>query len=89
MQTILSEHRQVNIPKAICEAYHLSIGQTLEIEITTEGILLKVKSDSPNKITLDEVAGCLAYQGETKTLEDMEQAIAQGITSQWGKNDSR
>jgi hypothetical protein len=29
--------------------------------------------------TLDEVAGCLAYQGEPKTLEDMERELAEGL----------
>lgn len=41
-------------------------------------ILLK-----PNKLfpetKLDDVAGCLKYQGEPKTLEDMDNAIRQGV----------
>jgi hypothetical protein len=32
-----------------------------------------IKTHSPvSVVTLDEVAGCLAYQGKPKTLEDME-----------------
>ena len=33
--------------------------------------------------TLNEVAGCLKYQGCTKTLDDMEAAIGEGIKEQW------
>lgn len=28
---------------------------------------------------LDDVAGCLVYQGEPKTLEDMEKGLAEGL----------
>lgn len=37
-----------------------------------------------NKPTqLDDVAGCLAYQGTAKTLDEMNQAIEQGIINEW------
>ena len=29
--------------------------------------------------TLDEVAGCLRYTGPAKTLDDMQQAIEEGV----------
>jgi len=34
---------------------------------------------------LDEVAGCLKYQGKAKTIEEMEQAIGQGIEELWNQ----
>ena len=44
MQTThLTDQRHVVIPKTICDAYHLNIGQELEIELTPQGILLKPK----------------------------------------------
>ncbi|MEH2282741.1 MAG: hypothetical protein V7K90_15660 [Nostoc sp.] len=42
------------------------------------GILLKPKKLFP-ETKLDDVAGCLKYQGKPETLEDMENAIRQGI----------
>jgi len=33
-------------------------------------------------VTLDEVAGCLAYQGEPKTLEDMDRELAEGLKNE-------
>jgi hypothetical protein len=32
--------------------------------------------------TLEDVAGCLPYAGQPKSIEDMEQAIAKGIQAQ-------
>lgn len=33
--------------------------------------------------TLNEVAGCLKYQGSPKTLDYMEAAIGEGIKKEW------
>lgn len=39
-----------------------------------------IKTHSPvSVVTLDEVAGCLAYQGKPKTLEDMEKELSEGL----------
>ena len=87
MQTTrLSSKGQVIIPKAIREACHLDVGQELDVEITTQGILLKAKN-SFSTTSVDDVAGCLAYQGKAKTIEEMDDAIRQGITAEWGQND--
>ena len=88
MQTThLTDQRHVVIPKTICDAYHLNIGQELEIELTPQGILLKPKV-ALVKTKLENVAGCLAYQGKPKTIEQMNEAIQEGVATLWGKNDS-
>jgi bifunctional DNA-binding transcriptional regulator/antitoxin component of YhaV-PrlF toxin-antitoxin module len=88
MQTVLlSPDRKITLPETICEAYRLTIGQTLEIELTSQGILLKTAPTFLKKITIDDVAGCLAYQGKPKTLEEMDKAIEEGIIAEWGNND--
>ena len=88
MQTThLTHQRHAVIPKTICAAYHLNIGQELEIELTPQGILLKPKT-SLAKTKLEDVAGCLAYQGKTKTIEEMNEAIQEGVITLWGLNDS-
>jgi len=66
----------------------LAIGQELEIELTPQGILLKPKVSLP-KTNIDDIADCLAYQGKTKALEEMDDAIQQGIIAEWGQNDCR
>ncbi|MFZ2727247.1 MAG: AbrB/MazE/SpoVT family DNA-binding domain-containing protein [Methylococcaceae bacterium] len=81
--TQLSDNRNVFIPKSICDAYHLAIGQELEIELTPQGILLKPKTVLP-KTNIDDIAGCLAYQGKAKTIEEMNEGIKQAIIEKWG-----
>ncbi|PMB06862.1 hypothetical protein CEN45_09365 [Fischerella thermalis CCMEE 5198] len=48
----------------------------------TSTILLKPKKSFP-ATTLDDVAGCLKYQGTAKTIEDMDNAIRQGVEESW------
>jgi hypothetical protein len=43
-----------------------------------KGILLKTKKHFL-ATTLEEVAGCLKYEGKAITIEEMEEAISQGI----------
>lgn len=43
-----------------------------------DGILLKPKKPFP-ETKLDDVAGCLKYQGKPKILEDMDNAIRQVV----------
>ncbi len=51
----------------------------VETEVTQEvGDLLKPSNFFP-ATKLDDVAGCLKYPGKPKTLEDMDNAIRQGI----------
>jgi hypothetical protein len=36
--------------------------------------------------TLDDVAGCLTYQGKPKSLEEMEQDVAEGLKNEYAAN---
>lgn len=46
----------------------------------SQKILITFLEPIENKTTtLDDVAGCLAYQGEPKTLEEMEKGLAEGL----------
>ena len=49
------------------------------LERPTQTQLLKSNS---SVVTLDEVAGCLAYPGQPKTLADMERELAEGIKNE-------
>ena len=51
----------------------------LEKPIQTQ--VIKTNSSVP-VVTLDQVAGCLAYEGKTKTLEDMERELAEGLKNE-------
>ena len=76
--TKLSSKGQVIIPKSIRNTLEWEPGQELLAMETPDGVLLKPKS--PFKETsLEEVGGCLPYHGKPLTLEDMEDAIRQGV----------
>ena len=55
----------------------------VKIEAIPEvGDLLK-SSNFFSVTKLDDVAGCLKYPRKTKTLEDMDNAISQGVEESW------
>lgn len=76
-KTRLSSKGQVIIPKSLRDAHHWRPGQELLVIDTEEGVLLKPAKPFPST-TLDQLVGCLPYDGPAKTLADMEQAIEQG-----------
>jgi AbrB family looped-hinge helix DNA binding protein len=76
--TKMSSKGQVIIPKALREIHHWEEGQELIAIDMGDGILLKPKKPFP-ETTLDQVAGCLKYQGTPKSLEDIEDAIRQRL----------
>ena len=80
--TKLSSQGQVTVPQSLRE--HWEEGQELIIINMGDGILLKPKKIF-SETKLDEVAGCLNYQGKAKTIEEMDQAIAQGIQERWNQ----
>lgn len=83
--TKLSSKGQVIIPKALREAHNWEVGQEFIAIDMGNGILLKPKKPFP-ETTLDDVAGCLKYQGTPQTLEDMENAICKGVEELWNGN---
>jgi AbrB family looped-hinge helix DNA binding protein len=82
--TKLSSQGQVIIPKILRDQFHWEDGQELIIINFGDGILLKPKKVFP-ETKLADVAGCLKYQGKAKTIEEMDQAIAQGIEKLWNQ----
>lgn len=78
----LSDRGQVMIPEAMRTARKWRAGQELVAVEVAGGIFLKPKTPF-RETTLDEVAGCLGYDGTAKTLDDMEAAIQRGIHDQW------
>lgn len=80
-KTKLSSKGQVIIPKHLRSIYHWHTGQELSVIDTGDGILFRANTPFSDT-SLDDVAGCLAYQGEAKSIEEMEHAINQGLKAQ-------
>jgi len=80
--TRLSSKGQVIIPEALRAAHNWEAGQELVAIDVGNGILLKLKKPFP-ETTLDQVAGCLKYRGKPKSLDEIEDAIRQGVMEYW------
>ena len=78
----LSSKGQVIIPKHIRSSYQWETGQEFALIDTGNGILIKPIAVFPRS-KLSEVAGCLQYLGQAKSIEDMENAVGQGIKAQF------
>jgi AbrB family looped-hinge helix DNA binding protein len=70
--TTLSTKGQVILPAAVRRRHQWNPGTKLIVEETPDGVLLKAARLFP-ATTPDQVFGSLPYQGEPKTLEDMQQ----------------
>ena len=76
--TKLSSKGQVIIPKPLRTAHNWEEGQELIVIDCGEGIMLKPKRVF-KKTTVQDVADCLKFSGKAKTIEEMDEAIAQGL----------
>ena len=76
--TRLSSKGQVIIPKPLRTAHNWETGQELVVVDTGDGILLKPKTPFV-ETNINEVAGILKYKGKAKTLEEMDEAIMEGV----------
>ncbi|MBH8556383.1 AbrB/MazE/SpoVT family DNA-binding domain-containing protein [Nostocaceae cyanobacterium CENA357] len=80
--TKVSSEGQVIIPEELLKVSGWEIGQELIATNMGDGILLKPKKPFA-ETTLNDVAGCLKYQGTPKSLEDMNDAIRQDVEESW------
>lgn len=80
--TRLSSKGQVIIPEPLRTAHQWEAGQELIAIDVGDGILLKPKKPF-QETTLAEVAGSLKYRGKPKSLDEMEDAIHQGVMEHW------
>ena len=72
--TTVSTKGQVILPKAVRERLQWNPGTRLLIEETPEGVVLKpAPLFAPTR--LEDVAGSLAYEGPSKTLEEMDAGV--------------
>lgn len=81
--TRLSSKGQIIIPKRLRSVYQWQPGQEFVVLETEEGILLKARRPFPTT-DLDEVAGSLPFEGPSKSLEEMADAIRKGVAEQTG-----
>jgi AbrB family looped-hinge helix DNA binding protein len=72
--TTLSAKGQVILPAAIRRRHNWRAGTRLTVEETADGVLLRPAPAFPSTTT-EQVFGCLHYEGEPKTLDEMRDGI--------------
>lgn len=78
----LSTKGQVVLPKAVRDARQWRPGTEFEVIEREDGVLLKPKP-AKKRYTLDDLYGCLPYEGPPKTLEDMQRGIDEAMAERW------
>jgi len=84
--TKLSSKGQVIIPKPVRTAHDWKIGQELVVIEMGDGILLRPRTPF-NTTNIRDVASCLKYSGKAKSLDEMEDAIREGISEKHDGSD--
>ena len=83
-RTRLSSKGQLVLPKAIRDADEWAEGTEFIVERVPEGVLLRPVRPLP-VTRLEDVIGCVGYRGRTRSIAEMEQAIAKGVRARRGR----
>jgi AbrB family looped-hinge helix DNA binding protein len=78
----LSSKGQVVVPKTIRDALGWRPGLDLSIEKGNDCVVIRRRRSVPTR-TVEEVAGCLKYDGPRVSLEDMDRAIEAELRERW------
>jgi AbrB family looped-hinge helix DNA binding protein len=81
-KTRMSSKGQVIIPKAVRERHGWRPGAELEVEDRDDAVVLRLAKPFP-PTTIDEVYGCLKYEGPPVTIENMDKAIESETRRMW------
>lgn len=81
-ETVLSTKGQVVLPKALREDLGWPPGTRIEAVRTAEGVLLR-RAPLFRPTTMDEVFGSARYHGSPRTLEEMDEGIAEAVHESW------
>lgn len=77
-RTRLSSKGQVVLPKSVRADRNWGPGTEFVVETTTDGVLLRPVRPNPVG-SARELLGCTGYRGPARSLEQMRQAVAQGV----------
>lgn len=77
--TRLSTKGQIILPKSIRDSHAWEPGKEFTVEEAGDGILIRPAARFPDT-ALEEVAGCLASKGRSRTSAQMRAAIGREVT---------
>ncbi len=76
--TRLSSKGQVVLPKVVRESFQWLPGTEFEVREVPGGVLLRPLAALP-ETRLEEVFGCLRYQGKPTTIAEMNRGVAKMV----------
>ena len=82
--TRLSTKGQVILPKSVRDAGDWKPGTEFEVTARDGGVFLAPKLPR-KRYTIDDLYGCLPYEGPPKTLEDMQRGIDEAMSERWAR----
>lgn len=80
--TKLSTKGQVILPKSVRDAGAWLPGTEFEVIPRDGGVFLQPKT-ARKRYTIDDLIGCLPYEGPAKTLEEMQKGIDDAMRARW------
>lgn len=80
--TRLSSKGQLIIPKAVRDAHGWQPGLEFIVIDSARGLLL-IPRRQIEPTTLADVAGCLKFDGQAKTGEEIDEALRRGVREDW------
>mgnify|MGYP001033082386 CR=1 FL=1 len=87
METLrLSTKGQVVIPKEIRTRHRWDPGTELVIEDLGDSVVLRtVKSFPPTEV--EDGLGCTGYRGPALSIEEMDEAVSEGVRHRWQQDE--
>ncbi len=84
-KTTLSTKGQIVLPQAIRAQLGLVAGNELEVTIQGDTLVLRRVSRFPTK-TLADAVGSIAYDGPTRSVDEMNEAVAEMFRARASKS---
>ena len=90
LETTLSSKGQVVIPKELRDAHQWRVGMSLIVEAVPQGLLIRpARKPLFPPTTIEDVMGCLKYDGPALSLADIDRKMAVAFRKNWLKDNPK
>ena len=90
LSTTLSTKGQVVIPKELRDARKWHVGMSLTVEEVPQGLLIRpAKKPLFPPTTIEDVMGCLKYEGPPLSLADIDRKMNVAFRKNWLKDNPK
>lgn len=81
-RTRISSKGQIVLPKEVRDMQGWCAGTELEVETQGNAVVLRLLRTVP-RTTLEEVVGCIPYDGPQVSIEEMDAGVEQAAREMW------